>query len=79
MSDTLIDITGKLDSLTIELFIAVNEVMAKVSTEYLVIGASARDLVLHFGYNSKDIQVSRNNYSSRQSSGNVIVEDHCLD
>jgi predicted nucleotidyltransferase len=53
MSDTLINITGKLDQPTIELFIAVNEVMVNADAGYLVVGASARDLVLHFGYGTR--------------------------
>lgn len=52
----MINISEKLDTGTIELYSAVSEAIASAGAQYLVVSASARDLVLHFGY---DIRVDR--------------------
>jgi predicted nucleotidyltransferase len=49
MTNSLINISGKLDQPTIELYRAVNEAAKSVGSAYLVVGASARDLLLHHG------------------------------
>lgn len=50
MTNISIDISNKLDQLTIELYRAVDHAARAVECEYLVVGASARDLLLHHGY-----------------------------
>lgn len=50
MKRKLLNISGKIDSATTELLRVVNEIAQKCGFEYLVVGATARDLVLHHGY-----------------------------
>jgi predicted nucleotidyltransferase len=50
MTISLINISGKLDQPTIELYRTVDEAAKAVGSTYLVVGASARDLLLHHGY-----------------------------
>ena len=46
----LLDISGKLDSASVDVYRAVAEATEQQSIDYLVVGANARDLVLHHGY-----------------------------
>ena len=46
----LLDITGKIDQGTVALFRTVDQLMQQLAIPYIVIGATARDLVLHYGY-----------------------------
>jgi predicted nucleotidyltransferase len=45
-----LNISGKLDSASVNVYRAVSEAAKWQSVDYLVVGASARDLVLHYGY-----------------------------
>ena len=48
----LLDLTGKLDASTESTLKIVNEVTSDLDIPYLIIGATARDMVLHYGYNT---------------------------
>ena len=50
MTNTLLNISGKLDPATTELYVTLNSVTDELSIPYIVVGASARDMVLHHGY-----------------------------
>ena len=50
MMKELLDISGKLDSASVDVYRAVAEATEQQSIDYLVVGANARDLVLHHGY-----------------------------
>lgn len=46
----LLNVSGKLDALTVDVYRAVSEAITRHRLEFLVVGASARDLVLHYAY-----------------------------
>lgn len=50
MTSTLLDISGRLDPRTVALYEAVNQVASGLTIPFVVVGASARDMVLHYGY-----------------------------
>ena len=50
MTNELLDLTGKIDKVTVSTLAAVNDVAAKLNLPYIVVGATARDMVLHYGY-----------------------------
>lgn len=50
MTIELLDLTNKIDNVTVSTLTAVNQVAAKLQLPYIVVGATARDLVLHHGY-----------------------------
>lgn len=47
---TLLNISGKIDPPTVAIFDAVGSVTGELGMPYVVVGASARDLVLHYGH-----------------------------
>jgi predicted nucleotidyltransferase len=47
---TSLDITGKIDAATVELLRTVSRTIEALGIPYVVVGATARDLVLHHGY-----------------------------
>lgn len=53
MSSTLLNISGKIDPATVALYRQVSEVADELNMPYMVVGASARDLVLHHGYGAR--------------------------
>jgi predicted nucleotidyltransferase len=48
MMNTSLDITGKIDARTVGFFRTVSQIMMSVGIPYVVVGATARDLVLHY-------------------------------
>ncbi|MES9856486.1 MAG: hypothetical protein ABW166_07785 [Sedimenticola sp.] len=50
---TLLNIAGKIDPDTIAIFETVSQAMAELEMLYVVVGATARDLVLHYGHGAK--------------------------
>ena len=50
---TLLNLSGKIDPHTVAVFEAVGRVIAELGVPYVVVGATARDLVLHFGHGAK--------------------------
>lgn len=50
MTRSYLDLSGKIDTLTIELYEAIGQITSELGIPYLVVGASARDLVLHYAY-----------------------------
>ena len=50
MTKELLNISGKIDQPTIETYRAIAEETAELGIDYVVVGASARDLVLHYAY-----------------------------
>ncbi|MEE8059118.1 MAG: nucleotidyl transferase AbiEii/AbiGii toxin family protein [Pseudomonadales bacterium] len=53
MSDSSLNISGKIDSATVSTYAAVDEVATSLAVRYVVVGASARDIVLHHGHGAK--------------------------
>lgn len=52
MSNTLLNLSGKIDSSTVALYQSVSEAAAGLGMPFVVVGASARDIVLHYGHNA---------------------------
>ena len=50
MNSTLLNISGKIDTKIVALYAVVSEVAEQLLMPFVVVGASARDLVLHYGY-----------------------------
>jgi len=48
----LLDISSKIDAATVSTLSTVDKVTSTLNVPYLVIGATARDMVLHYGYNT---------------------------
>jgi predicted nucleotidyltransferase len=53
MTAPLLDISEKIDQSLVELCAIVADCAAGLQIPYLVVGASARDMVLHYGYGAK--------------------------
>jgi len=53
MTSTLLNISGKVDPRICEVFYSVNSVLSELKIPYIVVGATARDLVLHHGHGAK--------------------------
>ena len=45
-----LDLSGKIDLATVTLYEAINQIAKNLDISYMVVGATARDLVLHHGY-----------------------------
>ena len=58
MSNSLINISEKLDRPTITLYRAVSEAASEIGVEFIVVGASARDLLLQHGYGLRIIRAT---------------------
>ena len=56
MSENLLDLSGKIEPDLVELFQAVENVAAASQICYFVVGATARDIILHYGY---DVPIKR--------------------
>jgi predicted nucleotidyltransferase len=50
MSRNLLDLSGKIDPLTIELFEDITNVAESMGIQFFVVGATARDMILEYGY-----------------------------
>lgn len=50
MNATLLDLSGKLPPEEVAVFRLINEVAAREHIQFFVVGAKARDLVLHYAY-----------------------------
>jgi len=48
----LLNVSGRLDDRIVDVYQTVSEAMARHGLDFLVVGASARDLVLHYAYGS---------------------------
>jgi predicted nucleotidyltransferase len=59
MSNTSINISGQIYPDAIQVYIAISEVCAQLEIPYMVVGASARDIVLHFGHGAKIQRATR--------------------
>ena len=53
MTSALLNIAGKIDPGTVTIFEIVNRAIAELNMPYVVVGATARDLVLHYGHGAK--------------------------
>lgn len=49
----LLNLSGKIDQGTLQLLSLINQVTVEMGVEYLVVGATARDLVMHYGYGAR--------------------------
>ena len=56
MTKQLLDLSGKIEGLTVELFDTIAKVAESVSAPFFVVGATARDIILKYGY---DIETTR--------------------
>ena len=50
MTSTSLDIAGKIDPRTVATIAAVAQVITELGMPYVIVGATARDLVLHHGH-----------------------------
>lgn len=50
MSKNLLDLSGKIDALTVEIFDAIAKITTANDIRFFLVGATARDLILHYGY-----------------------------
>jgi predicted nucleotidyltransferase len=50
MTSTSLNIAGKLDRLIVDTFDAVSRATSQLETPYIIVGATARDLILHHGH-----------------------------
>ncbi len=48
-----LNLSGKIDSKSIAIYSAIDKAIRKMGISYMVVGASARDLVLHYGYGAR--------------------------
>jgi len=55
MKGISINISGKLDQPVVELFQELNTTAKKLNISIIVVGATARDMVLHHGYEAPKI------------------------
>ena len=53
MTSTSLNISGKLDLGSVEICAAVSEACSDLAIPYVVVGATARDMVLHYGHGAK--------------------------
>ena len=56
MNENLLDLSGKIDPDLVELFRAIENVTVASQVRYFVVGATARDIILHYGY---DVRIKR--------------------
>lgn len=59
MTSTLLNIAGKIDSQTVKLFESVCLVTSELAIPYVVVGATARDLILHHGHGASIQRATR--------------------
>jgi len=52
MSNSLLNISGKVDSASVALYKSVSDAANDLEIPFVVVGASARDIVLHYGHNA---------------------------
>lgn len=50
---TLLNLSGKIDPQTVAIFETVGRILAELRVPYVVVGATARDLVMHLGHGAK--------------------------
>lgn len=50
MKKELLNLTGKIDTKTVSTLTTVHQIAVALGHSYIVVGATARDLVLHYGY-----------------------------
>lgn len=53
MSNTSLNISGKIDSATVGLYKSVSEAADDLEVPFVVVGASASDIVLHYGHEAQ--------------------------
>jgi predicted nucleotidyltransferase len=49
----LLNLSGKIDQDTVQLLGIVNQIATEIGVPYLIVGATARDLVMHYGYGAR--------------------------
>jgi len=59
MSKQLIDLSGKIDSFLLEIFTEIEKVSQTLSIDFFVVGATARDIILEFGYGIPTIRATK--------------------
>ena len=58
MTNSSLNISGKLDLPTVELYRAVDSAVHAIRAKYLIVGASARDLVFQHGYGIRIVRAT---------------------
>ena len=53
MTNTLLNISGKIDLGTVALYKMVSNATAQLAIPFVVVGVSARDIVLHYGHGAR--------------------------
>jgi len=59
MKKKLLDLSGKIDDLTVSFYETVIRVIENLNIQYFVVGASARDIIFQYGYDIKPIRATR--------------------
>lgn len=59
MNKTLLNISGKIDSAQVAIYSEISSIAARLKIDILVVGASARDIVLQHGYGIKPILATK--------------------
>jgi len=59
MNSALLNVSGKLDKNTVAVYQSIAEVAQQLNVPFLIVGASARDLVLHYGHNAEIARATR--------------------
>ena len=50
MTNTLLNVSGKISPFEVEIFDTIHHAVSELGISYLVVGASARDMVLHHAH-----------------------------
>jgi predicted nucleotidyltransferase len=58
MTKKFFDLSGKIDRLTVELFESIVSVAVSMSAPFFVVGATARDIILKYGYGIDTIRAT---------------------
>lgn len=83
MSDILLNISMKIDSPAVELYTSVSRAAEGLDIPFVVVGASARDIVLHYGHDAPvqratddvDFGVQVPDWSSFEALKTILLED----
>ena len=59
MSKKLIDLSGKIDSLILEILETIEKVSRSLSMDFFVVGATARDIILECAYGISNLRATQ--------------------
>lgn len=78
MTEKSLDLSGKIDGFTVELFATIANVAASDGISFFVVGATARDIILQYGYGIETIRATNDidlalNHLFRQALQNTFT------